>query len=156
MSYTDEELQDIASEIASEMVAAARNSIDPVVFVTGNSYCPPLRWFEAAERVWQAEELQGDETGDAWAYLVELVESILTDSDVHLDCPEYDNALYVVDTRRFQFNEACANSAESLNDEWLPISLEHNDTVRELLSEWATTPDKTTESYWRYGRNTPR
>jgi hypothetical protein len=156
VSYTDEELQDIASEIASEMVAAARNSIDPVVFVTGNSYFPPLRWFEAAERVWQAEELQGDETGDAWAYLTELVESILTDSEVYLGCPDYDNALYVVDLRRFVYadNPDAETLSDDLSDEWVPI--DGGRETRKLMAEWETVPDENTETYWRYGRNTPR
>jgi hypothetical protein len=145
--FTEEQLQDIASDIASDMVTTARNSADPVVFVTGNSYMPPLRSYPGAECVWQ-----GDQDSDDWSYLTELVEDILQDSEVYLGCPDYDNALYVVDLRRFVY--ADNPDADSLSDEWAPI--DGGRETRELMAEWETVPDENTETYWRYGRNTPR
>lgn len=40
-------------------------------------------------------------------------------SSALLDAPEWDNSLYVVDTRRFEYVED--NDSETLSGEWAPI-----------------------------------
>lgn len=111
---TADEIQAAASQIADEIAQMARNSGDcPIVWVTGNHYMPPLRSFEAAEAIWQA-----DETGEDFAGLVESVERALDKADVLLDCPDYDNALYAVDLRRFEYVES---DGDNLADDWRPI-----------------------------------
>jgi hypothetical protein len=103
-----------AESIATEIIADARASgDDPIVWVTGNRYMPPLRSFDAAEAIWQA-----DEDGTAFAILAESLEAHLDNARVSLDCPDYDNALYAVDLARFEFVES---DGDNLGDDWKPI-----------------------------------
>lgn len=105
----------LTSEIAEEIISAARNSGDePVVFVTGNSYMPPARSFSAMEEIWQ-EDYERDEPVFDWVW--ELVEEKVEEANVYLGCSDYDNALYAVDMNRFQFNES-DTEATDLQDEW--------------------------------------
>lgn len=108
-------LERTAREIADSITEAARNSgTDPIAWVTGNSYMPPLRSFPAAEAVWQA-----DDDGEDFAYLTELVEARLSEASVALECPEHDNALYAVDLRRFEYDED--PDGETLQADWKPL-----------------------------------
>ena len=110
-----QEIEDIAKSIADDMIGSARDSVTPVCFVTGNSYVPSLRSYPQAETVWQATYDGTDP--DLFSYLYETVEAYLEEADVYLGEPEYDNALYVVDLRRFQAIEDLDN-AETLDGEW--------------------------------------
>jgi Zn-dependent M32 family carboxypeptidase len=114
-------IESIAQEIAADMIEVARAApiAEPVQFVTGNSFMPPLRSYNAAEAIWQA-----DTTGEHFERLTEELESILDAAKVLLDCPEYDNALYVVDLARFEYVED--NDSDSLQDDWAPITFEEN------------------------------
>lgn len=103
-----------ASSIAAQITSAARGSgTDPIAWVTGNSYMPPLRSFTAAEQVYQA-----DPDGEDFAYLAEQVERQLGEAGVALECPDYDNALYAVDLRRFEYEED--PDGETLQADWKP------------------------------------
>jgi hypothetical protein len=109
------ELNSAATEIASSITEAARGSgSDPIAWVTGNAYMPPLRSFSAAEKVWQ-----DDSDGENFAHLHELVEARLADTDVALECPDYDNALYAVDLRRFEYVDDPGDH-ETLQQDWQP------------------------------------
>ena len=111
---TDQEIREAAQAIAESIVESAHNSGPcPIVWITGNNYMPPLRSFAEAEAVWQ-----DDADGQDFAELVDQVESRLTDANVLLDCPEYDNALYAVDTARFEHVES---DGDNLADEWRPV-----------------------------------
>lgn len=112
---TDEEIQAVATEVADSVAADARASDGPVVFVTGNSYMPPWRSFPAIETVWQA-----DDSGDDYEALVEAVERALEERQVYIDCPEWDNAIYAVDLRRWKYRES-EEEAETLSGEWEPV-----------------------------------
>ena len=115
----DARIRAAAREIADEMIDAARNSgPDPVVWVTGNAMMPPLRWFDAAEVIWQDDHLNHD--GEAFAWLAELIESMLDDARVALECPDWDNSLYVVDCARFEYVED--PDGETLQDDWRAIA----------------------------------
>lgn len=107
----------IAQEIADSIIADARNVHGPVVWVTGNSYMPPLRSFPGASYVYDAEN-NGD--GELFAVLLEELERLLSAADVALEYPDYDNALYAVDLRRWQYKED--PTGDDLNDEWEAIS----------------------------------
>jgi hypothetical protein len=108
-----------AESIADEIISAARASgDDPIAWVTGNAYMPPMRSFPSAESIWQ---LPSNVAGEAWELLVELVEKRVDDASVALECPDYDNALYAVDTARFEYAEDQAEAAETLQGEWRPI-----------------------------------
>lgn len=107
-----------AHEIARSIIRDARASTTPVVWVTSNRYVPPMRDFNAAEYVNDAEN---NSDGELFAFLVELVEDELGMAEVTLEAPEWDNALYAVDLKRWQFREDAAD-AEDLNDEWEEIS----------------------------------
>ena len=117
---SDAHIRRIAAGIADSITGDARTSgPDPIAWVTGNSYMPPLRSFDAAEDVWQHP---ANDDGEAFAYLVEEIERLLSDANVALECPEYDNALYAVDLARFEFVEQCAPEADTLQDEWQPVT----------------------------------
>lgn len=108
-------LNTAAAEIAESVIADARGSgSDPIAWVTGNSYMPPLRSFAAAEQVYQA-----DEDGEDFGRLQELVEARLAEADVALECPEYDNALYAVDLGRFEYVDDPGDH-ETLQQDWQP------------------------------------
>lgn len=104
----------VAEHVADDIARAARASEQPVVFVTGNAYMPPIRSFPEAEALWQ-----DDPTGAAFELFTEALDARLELANVLLECPDYDNALYAVDLARWQRTED-AEDAEDLNDEWEP------------------------------------
>ena len=107
-------LNNAAAEISAEIITAARGSgSDPIAWVTGNSYMPPLRSFAAAEQVYQADDADGADFDE----LVHQVEQRLDDAGVTLECPDYDNALYAVDTRRFEYVDDPGDH-ETLQQDW--------------------------------------
>lgn len=119
---TDVHIRRIAAGIAESIIEDARTSgPDPIAWVTGNSYMPPLRSFGAAEDVWQHP---ANEDGEAFGYLVEELERLLADADVALEAPEYDNSLYAVDLRRFEYadREDGEDDGETLQDDWVPVT----------------------------------
>lgn len=108
----------VTSEVASAIIFAARNSgNDPIAWVTGNSMMPPARNFSVMEEIWQADYNRTEPVFD-WVW--EEVERKVEEANVYLACPDYDNALYAVDTARFEFIPGDFY-AESLQDEWRPI-----------------------------------
>ena len=123
-AYRERVIRSYARKIADEIISAARNSgRDPIAWVTGNAYMPPMRSFTLAELVWQ--DTAHDDCGESFAWLCELTESHLSDADVALECPEYDNALYAVDLARFAYadREGLAMAeGEYLQDDWQPIT----------------------------------
>jgi len=129
---TDADIRTAAREIADSIIQSARNSgNDPVAWVAPNSMMPPLRWFDAAERVHRDE---ANHDGEAFAHLVELIESHLSDADVALECPDCDNALYAVDLNRFEYvDEHERTRDETLQDEWRPVYL-HEVTIRNTVT----------------------
>jgi hypothetical protein len=86
-------------EDAEDAIDAARFSSEPITFITSNAYMPPLRDFGRAEEVWQTDDW------DAWEAYCWGFEDALDKAEVLLDSPEYDNALYVVDLRRWEWME---------------------------------------------------
>lgn len=110
-------LNNAAREIADSITTSARESgDDPIAWVTGNAFMPPLRSFTAAERVWQA-----DDTGEDFQRLHEKVEARLADAQVALECPEHDNALYAVDLSRWEYvDEDTPGDHETLQQDWQP------------------------------------
>jgi hypothetical protein len=113
---TATEMHDKARKVADAIIEDARTVHGPVVWITGNSYMPPMRSITAAETVWQAVN---NDDGELWASFTELVESYLQKADVALECPEWDNALYAVDLRRWAYRED--PTGDDLNDEWEPV-----------------------------------
>lgn len=108
----------VAGRIAASIIADARAAETPVVFVTGNSYMPPGRWFTEAEQVWNCRV---NDDGEAYEALWEEIGRILTDAKVYLGCPEYDNSLYAVDMSRWEHNEDAADDSDTLDGEWRPV-----------------------------------
>lgn len=104
----------LATEDAAKAIDAARSNPGPIVWITGNSYMPPLRDFGQAETVWQV-----DDDPDAWSFYVETFERLLDEASVYLGCPDYDNALYVVDQLRWEYIDE-PDDVETLTDEWAP------------------------------------
>lgn len=113
------EIDIITSEVAEEIISAARNSgNDPIAWVTGNSYMPPARSFSAMEDIWQAD-YDRDEPLFDWVW--EQVEEKVEEANVYLACPDYDNALYAVDMNRFQYRDnefGTEDFGDDLQDEW--------------------------------------
>jgi hypothetical protein len=110
-------IKDYARQIANDIIDAARSSgTDPIAWVTGNSYMPPMRDFSLAEEVWQ-DVANAD--GELFAMLVERVETYVDAAGVALESPEWDNALYAVDLRRFEYVES--ENGDNLRDDWRPV-----------------------------------
>ena len=113
-------LDTAAEQIADEITRAARGSgTDPVAWVTGNAFMPPLRSFAAAERVWQDSA-----DGEDFDHMAGRVDALLAEREVALECPEYDNALYAVDLRRFEYVDDPGDH-ETLQQDWQPRQPEH-------------------------------
>lgn len=107
-----------AHEIADDMISVARSSgPNPIAWVTGNPYMPPLRAYAAADQVWKTPRAYWESgESDAWEVLTEELERLLSKADVVMDCPDYDNSIYVVDLARFEYVES--ESDENLQDDW--------------------------------------
>ena len=115
MTYmTAIEMHNNARTVADAIIADARTLHGPIVWITGNNYMPPLRAVPAASAVWDADN---NDDGELFARFVELLEGYLQEADVLLECPEWDNALYAVDLKRWKFLEHDATGNE-LGDEW--------------------------------------
>jgi hypothetical protein len=118
MSELDRQAREAAESVAAKLTERARRSGDePVVFVTGNSYFPPLRSFPEFEALWQEEYA----SGDAFGFAVEILEDALNEADVYMGDTVYDGSLYVVDTARFEYDEQIdvEDYRETLSDEWM-------------------------------------
>lgn len=106
----------IGTLLARDVIAPiARESETAITFITGNSYMPPLRSLEDAERVYQA-----DTDGDIWHIFYEAVDQTLDNEQILMQCPEHDNALYVVDLTRWEYDEDAEEESEDENDLWVP------------------------------------
>jgi hypothetical protein len=103
--------ENFALEDAKWAIEAARLSDTPIVWITGNSYMPPIRSIPNAEECYKE-----DDGGEAFELYVEAFEEALTEADVLLDAPDWDNALYVVDLKRWTYTED--EEGEDLNDDW--------------------------------------
>lgn len=107
----------MAEDDAVAVIGYARDGgSNPIVWITGNSYMPPLRDVGQAEAVWQ----ESYETPELWEAYTETFEEALSAADVYLDAPEWDNALYVVDLQRFEYVESDVIGAD-LQDDWAPV-----------------------------------
>jgi hypothetical protein len=115
-------VRQLAREVADTIIHEARTLHGPVVWITGNAYVPPLRSITSAELVWNAAN---NSDGELFAWFGEMVEAHLAEAEVAMECPEYDNALYAVDLKRWQYrddDDVYDGTAEydDLNDEWEP------------------------------------
>lgn len=98
--------------VARDVIApVARESNEPVAWLTGNSMIPPLRQVDSANVIWRE-----DITGEMWETFVEAIESALDEQQIYMAAPEYDNALYVVDLKRWEHMDDV--DAFDLNTEW--------------------------------------
>lgn len=114
----DATAKDYARQIADSIIETARTSgPDPIAWVTGNRYMPPLRSFALAEAVWQSDD---NADGEAFQYLHELVEQYVDDAHVALVWALQDNALYAIDLDRFEYAES--DDGETLQDDWQPVT----------------------------------
>lgn len=110
-----EEVVQLARDDARDAIVIARESNEPIAWITGNSYMPPLRAFGHAEYVYRADD-DVDTQGELWEVYVEEFEITLANNDVYCACPDYDNALYVVDLRRWEYIEN--ENGDMLSDDW--------------------------------------
>jgi hypothetical protein len=111
-------VEQLASLLVRDVIAiAARTSDEPIAWLTGNAYMPPLRDIGEAETVYQ-----NDPDGTVWEAFMESLDRHLGEANVLMECPEYDNALYVVDLTRWQHREEDEiEDTESLNGEWIAV-----------------------------------
>lgn len=104
--------QQLGMLVARDVIAPiVQESNDPVVELTGNRMMPPLRNFDDAESVWTA-----DDTGDIWEAFCEAVDSKLKELDIDTGCPDYDNAMYGVDGKRWRFIHPVEDDANAWLD----------------------------------------
>jgi len=110
--------EQLASLLVRDVIAIiARTSDEPVAWLTGNHYMPPLRDIGEAETVYQS-----DMDGTVWEGFMEALDRKLSEANVLMECPEYDNALYVVDLTRWQHREEDEiEDTDSLNGEWIAV-----------------------------------
>jgi hypothetical protein len=101
-----------------EIAPEAKASTEAVLFITGNSYMPPLRAYSCSEQVWVID------LPDVWEVYVERLEQRLTELNVYLGSPEDDNSLYVVDLARFEYVEqgTGVDFDDSFAADWKPIA----------------------------------
>lgn len=105
----------LAWQVANYRIAPiARESSEPVVFITGNSHVPSLRAYDVSEEVWNLDD------AGVWEAYGEAILERCAEMQIYIAEPEYDNALYVVDLARFEANED-AEVAPEATDEWRPI-----------------------------------
>lgn len=117
-----------ATEIADSIIADARASAIPVVWVTGNHYLPPARSFTAFEHVYQHplnDNSEADEfrAGMASEHMWEEVERLLNKANVTTFVPDHDNAICAVDLARWEFDDSEHNedySEDDINGDWHP------------------------------------
>ena len=108
-----------AREDAASAIEIARESDDPVAFITGNSHMPPLRAFGRAEDFWAASHDVDAYMISPYEVYVETFESTLEAANVIVECPEYDNALYVVDLDRWEYDEDL--DGPTLSSQWRAV-----------------------------------
>lgn len=114
----------VAHELAVDIIDTVRASPGPIVWLTGNSYMPPMRSFPAAEQVHQSDN---NRTGELFWWFAELVDDHLARANVVMECPEYDNALYGVDLKRWQYKDHNGEhhpdfyETWDMNDDWEPV-----------------------------------
>ena len=116
----DEGVRILAQNVADSIITTARSSgDDPVAWVTGNSYFPPLRACPDAETAWQARfpELGDSAWESYWDFLNEEIDRLLEKADVWMDAGP-DGSLYVVDLRRFEYDEENGEASQTLSGEW--------------------------------------
>lgn len=117
--------QQLGFLIARDVIApVAKESTEPVVALTGNSYMPPIRDLEDVEAVYQA-----DDNGDIFSNLVEAIWSKLEELNVSLGEPDYDNMLYVVDTSRWQYVDHEDDNPNDDPNAWLDSA--HYQAIRD-------------------------
>lgn len=107
-------LTQAAHLFARDVIAPmARESGDEaVVFITGNSFMPPIRSFDEVDELYQTEC-----DVDPFVSFMEALENELVKLDVYMASPEYDNCLYVVDLRRFEY-VGDDQGNDNINDDW--------------------------------------
>lgn len=99
-------LRDKASNIV-------RDRLEPIQWLTGNSYFPAWRSFDEIEMLWQVCEEPH--------YLQALIEKIERKCDeigIFIGYPENDNSIYAVDTRIWEWCGDEDGEAENLSDDW--------------------------------------
>lgn len=113
---------DAAQVIAAVREASEADRRQPIVWITSNTYMPPLREIGSAED-WYSGSFWNPSYG--WIAYVEAFEESLEAANIYLGSPEYDNCLYCVDMRLWQFRDDLddLDDAESLDDEWQPAKV---------------------------------
>lgn len=103
------------------IVPAVKERPGPIVWITGNSYMPPLRDLPDAERLWElSNTTSGEFAAEIWELFVEALERRLDELNVYMGAPEHDNALFGVDLARWERNEGYPEG-DDLADCWTPI-----------------------------------
>lgn len=109
--------------VATHVIAPlAQASTEPLYWLTGNAYMPPLRDLNDAGRLWDALDADTALGADLWELFVDALERRLAELQVLMEAPEHDNALYVVDLSRWERKDANEEDVgDDMNDEWRPV-----------------------------------
>lgn len=116
-TLSDGKVRGLAGVLAGKIISDTRTLHGPVCWLTGNAYMPPLRSFPEAEEVWNAEN---NDDGELFEFFASELHDHLDRAFVALECPEYDNSLYSVDLKRWQYKDT-DQAFDDLNDEWEPV-----------------------------------
>lgn len=120
----------VAFLVSREVIEAtrSRSEHEAIQWLTGNAYFPPLRSLPEAERIWETND------ADAWEAFVETFERALDDASIYMACPEYDNAIYLVDMGVWEpVPEDERTDDDTLSGEWRRIA--RDESIGEL-GQW--------------------
>lgn len=69
----------------------------PVVTLTSNAYMPPIRDYAEVDRLWCIDQ------ADVFSLFIETFERKLSEMNIHVGSPDYDNMLYGVDDNKWNY-----------------------------------------------------
>jgi hypothetical protein len=129
---------DAAEVIAAVRAASEADRRQPIVWITSNAYFPPLREVGSADLYYSGSFWN---PSYSWMAYAETFEECLEAANIYLGSPEYDNCLYCVDMRLWQFRDDLeAEEADSLDEEWQPAKVCDSCAESAVLADEAFCP----------------
>jgi hypothetical protein len=127
------DIQQYAALLVRDHIAPqVRASDEPVCWLTSNNFMPPIRAIDRMDDIWNATSTHGnywrDMADDIWVAVCETIELELERNYIYMTSPEWDNALYAVDLKRWEHVERDEdNDGDTLNDDWVPVAVRQMD-----------------------------
>lgn len=123
------DIDQYAGLVVRDVIApVARESEHPIEWLTSNRYMPAIRDLDRMDDFYTAIEdghVFAKMAHDVWVMLVEAIESECEKQQIFMASPEWDNALYVVDLKRWELSEN--EDGDNMNDDWVPVAVPQMD-----------------------------